>query len=210
MSECASCKVYRCREGQNEPTYCPVKTDGDVLRKARDHYQGEEEKIARVAAQVESAGYCQWPRVREIMEFAQRMGYGKIGLAFCIGLREEARLFMRILESNGFEICSAICKTGSVAKEDIGVSREDKIRPESFEPMCNPIAQALLLDNGGSELNVILGLCVGHDTLFIKHSRAPVTVLAAKDRVLAHNPLGALYAGHYFNRKLEGILGEKK
>ena len=30
-------------------------------------------------------------------------------------------------------------------------------------------------------------------TSFIKHSKAPVTVLAVKDRVLAHNPLGVLY-----------------
>jgi len=66
---------------------------------------------------------------------------------------------------------------------------------------CNPIGQAAILDGEGSELNIILGLCVGDDTLFIKHSKAPVTVLAVKDRVLAHNPLGALYtARHIYTR----------
>jgi uncharacterized metal-binding protein len=207
MSECAACKVYRCREGgENVPKFCPMETDGDILQQALSCYQGEELKIAKTAAVVEAAGYGQWPRVREIMEFAQRMDYKKIGLAFCIGLREEARMFARILESNDFEVLSAACKTGSVPKEEIGLRPEEKLRSEHFEAMCNPIAQASLLDSAGSQLNVILGLCVGHDTLFIKHSVTPVTVLAAKDRVLAHNPLGALYTGHYYNRKLENII----
>jgi len=42
-----------------------------------------------------------------------------------------------------------------------------------------------------------VGLCVGHDMLFTRHSRAPVTTLVVKDRVLAHNPAGALYSGYY-------------
>jgi uncharacterized metal-binding protein len=155
-----------------------------------------------MAAVVEAAGYGRWPRVKEIMEFAARMEYTKIGLAFCLGLREEARIFAEILEHNGFTVISAICKAGAVPKENIGIRPEEKLRPQSFEPICNPAAQAGLLDLAGSELSVILGLCVGHDTLFIRHSRAPVTVLAAKDRVLAHNPLGALYAGHYFRDRV--------
>jgi uncharacterized metal-binding protein len=69
--------------------------------------------------------------------------------------------------------------------------------------MCNPIGQALLLNNENTDLNIILGLCVGHDSLFIKYSNAPVTVFAVKDRVLAHNPLGALYlADSYYKDRL--------
>jgi uncharacterized metal-binding protein len=52
-------------------------------------------------------------------------------------------------------------------------------------------------------LNILLGLCVGDDTLFIKHSKAPVTVLAVKDRVLAHNPLGALYTARNMYPRLK-------
>ena len=33
-----------------------------------------------------------------------------------------------------------------------------------------------------TELNIVIGLCVGHDSLFISHSKAPCTVLATKDR----------------------------
>ncbi|WP_274596750.1 DUF1847 domain-containing protein [Desulfurobacterium thermolithotrophum] len=50
-------------------------------------------------------------------------------------------------------------------------------------------------------MNVIVGLCIGHDMLFQMHSRAPVTTLIVKDRVLAHNPVGALYS-NYYKRKL--------
>jgi uncharacterized metal-binding protein len=54
----------------------------------------------------------------------------------------------------------------------------------------------------GTDLNVLMGLCVGHDSLFFRHSAAPVTVLAVKDRVLGHNPLAAVYQadGYYHDR----------
>jgi len=102
-----------------------------------------------------------------------------------------------------FEMISVVCKTGAVPKEALGLSDKDKVRPGRFEAICNPIAQAELLNKSGTELNIILGLCVGHDSLFIRHASAPVTVLAVKDRVLAHNPLGAIYAGHYFDQRFK-------
>ena len=68
--------------------------------------------------------------------------------------------------------------------------------------MCNPIAQAELFNQQKTDFNIDLGLCVGHDTLFFKYSEAPVTVFAVKDRVLAHNPLGAIYlADSYYEDK---------
>ncbi len=76
---------------------------------------------------------------------------------------------------------------------------EDKFHPVTFEAMCNPLSQAELLNDAGCELNIVLGLCVGHDSLFYKHSRGLATTLMAKDRVLAHNPAGALQlAGTYY------------
>ncbi len=63
--------------------------------------------------------------------------------------------------------------------------------------MCNPIGQAAILNAEETELNIIIGLCIGHDILFTEHSDAPVTTLAVKDRVLAHNPLGAVYSRYY-------------
>jgi len=207
MSECADCKVYKCCQGENFPPSCPVTCESVTLSRAFDCYHTEDLEIARVAAVVEMEGHGGWPRIREVMEFAERLGYRRIGLAFCVGLREEARVCTKIFESNGFEISSAICKTGSVEKKAIGVNNQ--LKPEKFEAMCNPIAQAALLEEAGCQLHVILGLCVGHDTLYFKHAKAPVTVLAVKDRVLAHNPLGAIYASHFYSNKLKGIMKKK-
>ena len=135
------------------------------------------------------------------MDFARRAGYHKIGLAFCTGLQAEAKIFAKILRANGFEVVSVICKNGSVDKSEIGITEAEKLQP-GFEAMCNPVRQAKLLAAAGAEFNVILGLCVGHDTLFIKHSSVPVTVLAVKDRVLAHNPLGAIYQADAYYKRL--------
>lgn len=70
--------------------------------------------------------------------------------------------------------------------------------------MCNPILQAELLNQQNTEFNIALGLCVGHDSLFYKYSGALVTTMVVKDRVLAHNPAGALYcADGYYSDKLQ-------
>ena len=72
----------------------------------------------------------------------------------------------------------------------------------SYEAICNPILQAQLLNEQKTDLNVIVGLCVGHDSLFIKHSDAPVTTLITKDRVLGHNPAAALYTSNFYYQRL--------
>jgi uncharacterized metal-binding protein len=92
---------------------------------------------------------------------------------------------------------------GGLSSEDVALPEEEKILPGHRQPMCNPICQAAVLDAEGCELNILLGLCVGDDALFIKHTNAPVTVLAVKDRVLAHNPLGALYTSRNFYTRLK-------
>jgi uncharacterized metal-binding protein len=51
-------------------------------------------------------------------------------------------------------------------------------------------------------MNVIVGLCVGHDMLFSKHSRAPVTTLVVKDRVTGHNPAAVLYGQNFYYKRL--------
>jgi len=39
--------------------------------------------------------------------------------------------------------------------------------------------------------------------MFLKNSSALCTVVAVKDRVLAHNPLGAIYNSHAYYKKLK-------
>ena len=166
-----------------------------VLDRARGEYEGDGAlmRFARGAAKVEAAGYMKWTRVEDTIEFAREMGYKKLGIASCVGLKREAAILESVLKENGFSVASAICKTGGVPKEAIGFEDGEKVTPGGFEPICNPVAQAMLLDSAGSQLNIVVGLCVGHDSLFYRTSKAPVTTLVAKDRVLGHNPVAALY-----------------
>jgi uncharacterized metal-binding protein len=204
---CAYCPptVRACRQGESEdrgPGFCPTKVDGDGIEDAAARYADPEtHRIAQAAALVESEGYCRWTRVEEICAFAKKLGFTRIGIATCISMVDLARTLSGILESHGFEVASVACKNGGVPKEELGLRDDQKIRPGQHESMCNPISQAELLNRAGCELNVVLGLCVGHDSLFFRHSQGLATTLVAKDRVLAHNPIGALHlADSYFQR----------
>ena len=131
------------------------------------------------------------------MWFAEEMGWSHLGIAFCIGLAEEAKVLAEVLKPR-FEVTAACCKVAGIEKEALSL---EKIIPDRTEAMCNPVAQALRLNEAGTDLNLIVGLCVGHDIIFTQHARAPVTTLIVKDRVLAHNPVGALASG-YWRKKL--------
>jgi uncharacterized metal-binding protein len=160
--------------------------------------------MAYSAAEVEGIYYGKLTRVEEIIAFARRIGATKIGVATCIGLMEESRVFVRVLDASDLKAYTVICKIGSVDKTAIGIPEELKVQKGSYEAICNPILQAKLLNRQKTELNVIVGLCVGHDSLFMRHSKAPVTTLVTKDRVLGHNPAAALYTtGFYYKRLLE-------
>jgi uncharacterized metal-binding protein len=200
---CAYCPptVRACRQGESDargPGFCPSKVDAEGIDDAAALYDDPEiHRIARASAQ----GYCRWTRVEEICAFAKKLGFRKIGIATCISMVDLARTLSGILESHGFEVASVACKNGGVPKEQLGLTEAEKVRPGAHESMCNPLSQAELLNRAGCELNVVLGLCVGHDSLFFRHSQGLATTLVAKDRVLAHNPVGALQlADSYFQR----------
>jgi uncharacterized metal-binding protein len=143
------------------------------------------------------------PRVEELIQFARKCDYKRLGIAHCGGLAYEAGLLTEVLEKNGFEVVSVQCKTGAVPKERIGIEANEKIAgPNEWETMCNPIAQAMIINRSGVDLAIMLGLCIGHDILFIKYCAVPLTVLAVKDRVLGHNPLAALYTGGTYYQRL--------
>ena len=102
------------------------------------------------------------------MGFAEKMNYKRFGLAFCIGLRKEAKVVEKLFSSKGFEMVSAVCKVGRISKEHIGVGKDQQIAPDTTEAMCNPVLQAMILNKEKTDFNVLLGLCVGHDSLFFK------------------------------------------
>ncbi|HUV43960.1 MAG TPA: DUF1847 domain-containing protein [Dehalococcoidales bacterium] len=207
--ECARCDKVVCgsEHSQEGPSNCPTRTKSEVINRALQEYDKPEiREFARQASIQESECYMnlpeglttRYPRVEETAQFARKMGYKKLGIAFCDGLRGEAETLNTILERRGFDVVSVCCKAGGIPKERIGIKDEEKIiskfrGPGNWESMCSPISQAEILNDEGTEFNVLVGLCVGHDSLFFKYSQAPVTVLVAKDRVFGHNPVAGLY-----------------
>lgn len=206
---CSECKQLHCyRHDARYPKHClTTALDGAERAELAARYAGadaEDSRIARAAAEVEGLYYGKINRVEETVAFARRIGAARIGIATCFGLIEETRVLVKILRLAGFETFTALCKVGSIDKSEMGIPEELKIKCDSYEAGCNPILQARLLNRENTGLNIIMGLCVGHDSLFIKHSEAPVTTLVVKDRVLGHNPVAALYTvGSYSGRLLD-------
>lgn len=192
---CSYCGRKRCFLGDlsQAPPFCPSTQRIEQMEHSKAELQKEENRsTARNVARTWK-DYGKLTRIEETILYARLQGYKKLGVAFCIGLSQEAELFTNVLLNENFEVAAACCMCGALDSDEVDLPEEDKIIPGHRQPLCNPIGQAAVLDNEGCELNILLGLCVGDDALFIKHSKAPVTVLAVKDRVLAHNPLGALY-----------------
>ena len=203
---CAHCRVVACEAAPGEkspPRFCPAVAEPEVLAEVEKAYLDEDlRRMAVESARTEAAGYGVATRVEETMDFARRMGWRRLGIAHCVGLMREAEMAKDIFETQGFEVFTVCCKTGSIDKESVGLTDEEKVQPGQYEVMCNPVAQAALLTRAETEFNVVMGLCVGHDSLFLMHSKAPATVLVVKDRVLGHNPVAALYTSHSYYRRL--------
>ena len=206
--DCGACNALNCfRRDGAYPSFCVTTgTDANVLEGVTAQYQAEglTRTLSIAAAEVEGQYYGKLTRVEEIIAFAKRIGARKIGVATCVGLIRETQVFLKILHAKGLSGYTVACKVGSVDKTAIGIADELKVQPGCHEALCNPILQAELLNREGTDLNVIVGLCVGHDSLFMRHSSAPVTTLITKDRILGHNPASALYtSGFYYKRLLQ-------
>lgn len=209
MWTCAKCGVQACSAepgARRYPTDCPTTVGADLIDEVEAIYEHDPEtrRLLIASAQTEAAGYCRETRAEEIMSFARRIGARRLGVAHCIGLAREAALFEDILKAHEFEVHCICCKVGSTPKEQVGLTDAEKVHPGQYEPVCSPVAQARWLNRLGMQLNVVIGLCVGHDSLFFRNSDAPVTVLVVKDRVTGHNPVAALYTSHSYYRRLKG------
>ncbi len=199
---CVDCGVVNCDvQNKTYPPFClTTHMDEAVKNEAMKEYTDENRKVMQTAAKVEYDGYCVWTRVQETVEFMKRMGYHKIGIATCVGLIQETRELTKILRSHGFEVYGIGCKAGAVAKTEFGIDVDcQKIGNNS----CNPILQAKLLNAEGTDFNIVMGLCVGHDSMFYKYSDALVTTLVTKDRVTGHNAVAPLHLANGYYAKLK-------
>lgn len=221
IPNCARCpykpsdRLCQTPEGK-APDFCPTLNMTELLERSIEEYKEAPGicEFAKQAAIQEADGYmnrdlgndhvrASKTRIEEIMEFAGKMHYHRLGMAFCIGLRNEAKAVEKIFSARGFDVVSAACKVGRAPKELIGVDKSQQIVMGAEEAMCNPILQAMILNHEKTDFNVLIGLCVGHDSLFLKYAEAPCTVLAVKDRVLGHNPLAAVYNADSYYRCLK-------
>jgi uncharacterized metal-binding protein len=130
-SSCAYCLIDKKEriclvEGGRGPKFCPTLNREDAIKGAAKVYQKEEiREFARQASIQEGEcysgrdkkPYTQFPvkpRVQEICEFAHKRGFKRLGIAFCVGMTNEASLLNKILVKQGFEVVSVMCKAGRV------------------------------------------------------------------------------------------------
>ncbi len=176
---CDSCKNKKCREGKD----C-----FSMAEQILNDYREDNLKLTRTSSLIEGQFYMKKTRLEELVLFCHEMGYRRLGIAFCIGLADEAKWLADYLRKE-FEVVSVCCKVCGIGKERLDLQ---KINPNASESMCNPIGQAVLLNKAETDLNIICGLCIGHDIQFTAHSNSPVTTFIVKDRILGHNTVASL------------------
>ncbi len=199
--QCVKCTIFRCgskEQNKTVPTSCPTEKYPDLVKETIGKYMLPENQavnqgwlgyMSKVMNPEQPREKLSWTRVDEIMEYAKTRGMTRLGIATCYGLMSESGSLSDILESNGFDVVSISCLCGEVNPQDVGMPGD---------VFCNPIMQAEVLNREKTELNIMVGLCLGHDILFLRHCTAETTPLAVKDRALGHNPVAALYLNQGF------------
>ena len=123
-------------------------------------------------------------RVQEIIEYSRQANLKTIGIANCISFNKEADKLEEKLKAEGLQVAKVNCKYGRVPF--------DNLVPGYRGTSCNPAGQAKFLEENNTDLNIMMGLCLGHDLIFNSKSKAPVTPLIIKDRKLKHHTLEIL------------------
>jgi uncharacterized metal-binding protein len=194
--QCAKCNVLRCgskEKNRKAPVSCPTEKYPDLVKEAMDKFMLPENQavnqgwlglMSKVMTPENPREKLSWTRVDEIMEYAKIRRMKRLGIATCYALIPESKSLSEILEANAFEVVSVSCLCGEMNPQDLGMP--GKI-------ICNPIMQAEVLNQEKTELNMMVGLCLGHDILFLRYCKAETTPLVVKDRALGHNPVAALY-----------------
>ena len=169
------------------PEYCPMRSNPDAVKRSANRYFDDNVKKTYVnAAATEKAAsrtILGVPRVfksriEQLVDFGKFQGIETMGVAFCVALRDEASTLVKLLREQGFDVASVCCKCGAADKANLGIPEKYKTKGKNvFESACNPILQAEMLNRAGAQVNIIVGLCVGHDMIFTKNSNAFVTML---------------------------------
>ena len=186
-----------CWRGDDEgiPSYCQANHYVAEIKNANEVYTEQEVVDLYTAACVvgkKNDGYR--PRIEEALDFAREMKFSRVGFAACVAFGRELEVIRRLFEQAGIEVFSAGCQIGRSSATD---RRLPHLEAYPDNSTCNPIAQAEILNKAQTQLNFIIGLCMGHDILFTRYSSALVSTLIVKDRLLGHNPIAGLYSAYH-------------
>ena len=199
--QCVKCTILRCslkEKNRKVPASCPTEKYPDLIEETKEKYALPENQainlgwlalMNKVVNPEKPGEKFSWTRVDEIIEYARIRSMKRLGIATCYALMYESGSLSDILERNGFEVVSVSCLCGELNPEDVGMTGNI---------FCNPILQAEVLNREKTELSIMVGLCLGHDILFLRHCKAETTPLVVKDRALGHNPVAALYLNQGF------------
>lgn len=202
---CANCKLYTCcdkeKNMEHVPKNCPMRNEEYLAEVYPEYMKPEINRfyVATKTSRQPNTATSFVPRLRYVIDLCKKMEYKKVGLAFCVKFRDEADLYSKIIRRHGLEVVSVSCCNGGFNIADYGVPLPADCG--DFDAACNPIGQARLMNEEGVEFNLVMGLCAGHDSLFIKHANAMSTVVAVKDPATGHCPPMALYLyDQYYSR----------
>ncbi|MCP4704248.1 MAG: DUF1847 domain-containing protein [candidate division Zixibacteria bacterium] len=142
-------------------------------------------------------------RLSELIYFCLEMQYKRLGIAYCVDLEEPTEILVRLLR-RFFDVYPVCCKVGGSTKS-ITIKNNKPARQKygNRDNCCNPWGQAQVLNNLETDFNIMVGLCMGADCVFIKGSLAPTTGLFIKDKSLANNPIGAIYSEYYLKEAVQ-------
>ena len=173
--QCAECRGFFCRLGNPDasPDHCPMR--GDFPEFQELYAEEQARSILTQSARIEARGYCHWTRLKEVDEFAHLMEFKRIGLAHCPDMTTEAEKVGDHLRLSGLE---PVLPGSSIAGD--------------------PIAQAKTFEEQETDLNLLCGMCVAHEVLFLGTARTPTVGLIARDTRLHHNPAAALYTSRSY------------
>lgn len=146
------------------------------MNKHKELYSQEEIALMRAA---EDAILMGKNRIEELKQFASNADIKRIGVAHCVGMMREAALLKERL-SDAFEVITIDCKCGKIPAAEL--LNDPNVKGTS----CNPVGQAAYLEDHNTQLNISMGLCMGHDMIFNMKSKAPTSTLIVKDRQHKH------------------------
>ncbi len=176
---CLNCRAKSCRVNQS----CGAeKFSRDEVR--NQYHRPVAAKMVKAAAVLVDDGRAgTLSRMEELLEFAGRGGYNKVGLAYCYGMEKTAETVADLFRKQNLPCIGISCTCGAMGQNEL--NNDSELEGVS----CNPLGQARQMTEEGVDLAVVIGLCLGHDILFQREFKGDQTTLIVKDRVYNHNPL---------------------